>query len=451
MKKSLAVVLILLFVFSMACTALAAPGNQFADVPSNHWAYDAISKLAKAGIVSGYDDRNFHGDKTLTRYEMAQLVANAINKEGKANTEQKTIIDKLITEFASELNALGVRVANLEKKPSSFAISGDVRLRYRTNADQSATNLSTTIKSRFDSRVRVAISDENFVPDFSYYARIQGLNNTYSQNTNSQDINSATGSLAFDRFEIDWKHGNSTVQLGRYAPMLGPSLLVWSYGFPVDGINIMHKMGNLTATMGFADLTAAFNNAAVVVNTNKPSVTAQMASLQYDFAKGANVSLAYLKSMKPNSSITSSGYKFKQFDLTTSIKTGEFTILLEGIRNDYANLPANAEKNGFYGRLQYKTLDLQQPGSNILFVDYMKLGNWAVDSTFAMNNVFGDGGNGIGLDGAKGFGAGFAVTIAKNCDFWGAAYWLKPYDAARTGAAFNSYKPSFQAWTNFRF
>jgi len=452
MKKIMITVLVLVFILGIAGAAFAAPVTSFSDVPAKHWAYDAVAKLAKAGLVEG-DNGRFSGERKLTRYEMAQVIANAMTKIDQADAAAKASIEKLQAEFATELGSLGVRVAKLEKKPSSFAISGDLRIRYRSNADQSATNLSANTKSRFDTRARVMFADENFAPNLSYYGRLQSLNNTKDQNANSTDNKSVTGALSLDRFEVDWKNADTTVQLGRYVPNLGPSILVWSPGFPIDGINFTQKMGKLTATAGYADLTAAFDNAAGITNSKADTVTAQMASLQYDFVKGTNVSLAYLNSMKPNASVagSSNGYKFKQLDLTTSVKTGDFTILLEGIKNLHDNLPANAEKNGFYSRLQYKNLNLQQPGSTMLFIDYMKLGNWAVDSSAAMNNLFGCGGNGIGKDGAQGYGGGFATTIAKSCDFAFAAFWLKPYDAARTGAAFTSYKPSFQAWTNFRF
>ena len=69
MKKSIILTLALVFVLGIAGTAFAA--NPFVDVPAKHWAYDAVAKLAQAGIVDGYGDGTFKGDKTMTRYEMA--------------------------------------------------------------------------------------------------------------------------------------------------------------------------------------------------------------------------------------------------------------------------------------------------------------------------------------------------------------------------------------------
>lgn len=94
-------------------TALA---NPFDDVAKDHWSYDAVQTLADQGIVDGYGDGTFRGDKLMTRYEMAQIVGRAISRGKLAGPESKATIDKLSLEYADELNALGIRVDNIEKK-----------------------------------------------------------------------------------------------------------------------------------------------------------------------------------------------------------------------------------------------------------------------------------------------------------------------------------------------
>ncbi|MDF2927765.1 MAG: S-layer protein [Anaerospora sp.] len=71
MKKKIAAALAVTFALGVT-SAFAA--NPFVDVPAKHWAYDAVSKLAQAGIVDGYGDGTFRGDKNITRYEMAQIL-----------------------------------------------------------------------------------------------------------------------------------------------------------------------------------------------------------------------------------------------------------------------------------------------------------------------------------------------------------------------------------------
>jgi len=128
MKKSLIMTLVLVFVLGIGCTAFAGP---FADVPAKHWAYDAVSKLAQAGIVDGYGDGTFRGDKTMTRYEMAQIVGKAMERSDKADAENKALIKKLADEFAQELDSLGVRVTKLENKVGNITWTGQVREWYQ--------------------------------------------------------------------------------------------------------------------------------------------------------------------------------------------------------------------------------------------------------------------------------------------------------------------------------
>ena len=74
MKKSL----VLAMAMALGVTASAYAANPFSDVPAGHWAYDSISKLAAAGVIDGYGDATFGGDKLMTRYEMAQITAKAM-------------------------------------------------------------------------------------------------------------------------------------------------------------------------------------------------------------------------------------------------------------------------------------------------------------------------------------------------------------------------------------
>ncbi|AIF50364.1 S-layer homology domain-containing protein [Pelosinus sp. UFO1] len=134
-KKSLALALAVMLGCSVTGTALAATGteNPFTTVPSNHWAYPAVTQLVKAGLIDGYKDGDFRGDNAITRYEMASLVAKAMTHVDKADAANKAAIDKLSAEYANELNNLGVRVKNLEKKVNALGkmtIGGELRFRY---------------------------------------------------------------------------------------------------------------------------------------------------------------------------------------------------------------------------------------------------------------------------------------------------------------------------------
>ncbi|MBE3113187.1 MAG: S-layer homology domain-containing protein [Actinobacteria bacterium] len=111
MKK---LVLVLVLVLAFALPVLA---NPFADVPLNHWAYDAVDYLAARGVVIGYPDGTFGGNRMLTRYEFAEAIARVvanIDSMGFASAEDVAILEKLAIEFADELASLGVTVADLE-------------------------------------------------------------------------------------------------------------------------------------------------------------------------------------------------------------------------------------------------------------------------------------------------------------------------------------------------
>jgi hypothetical protein len=159
MKKLLTVVLIAVFVLTMTAAAYAAP--TFNDVPAKHWAYDAVSKLVKSGLIEGYGDGTFRGDKPMTRYEFAFLTVKAIDKFDQADNQQKALINKLSGEFADELNHMGARVAKLETKTNAWVFGGDFRSRYLVN-DPKYPGGTGHLKSseKFDMRERIGINGQ---------------------------------------------------------------------------------------------------------------------------------------------------------------------------------------------------------------------------------------------------------------------------------------------------
>ena len=110
-----------------------ASSSIFADVPADHWAYDAVAQLVQDGVVNGYSaDGTFKGDQSMSRYEMAQIVAKAMAKSDAADNNNKALIEKLSAEFSDELANLGVRVANLEAKTDNVKWNGLIRYDWNT-------------------------------------------------------------------------------------------------------------------------------------------------------------------------------------------------------------------------------------------------------------------------------------------------------------------------------
>lgn len=101
----------LIILLCLAAPAFAA--DPFAKVPAGHWAYDAVRQLASQGLIS----QNFNGKETVTRYEMANLIAKAVSKaeESHAKGNETELLKKLAAEFKAELEAIGKSTEKMER------------------------------------------------------------------------------------------------------------------------------------------------------------------------------------------------------------------------------------------------------------------------------------------------------------------------------------------------
>lgn len=115
-----------------ACFACAAvtvsAANPFTDISADDWAYQAVASLSDEGVIDGYPDGTFRGDKHVTRYEIAQIVARLMAKEDTLNASQKETLAKLSSQYANELKDLGVRIAELEKKRGATDLITELRV-----------------------------------------------------------------------------------------------------------------------------------------------------------------------------------------------------------------------------------------------------------------------------------------------------------------------------------
>ena len=202
MKKTLVTALTTALVVGAASTTFAA-ANPFSDVPADHWAYDAVAQLAKDGVIEGYGDGTYQGSNSITRYEMAQMVAKAMAKEDQANAADKAMIDKLAAEFSDELNNLGVRVSNLEKKVDNVKFGGEVRYTY-TSAhlqDQPSTARTNTNRIRLRLNVAAEVNDH-----WTAKTRID-----YNTNMDS----STNASTNVPRAYVEGTYGTTKIDLGK--------------------------------------------------------------------------------------------------------------------------------------------------------------------------------------------------------------------------------------------
>lgn len=207
MKKTLVSVLTTALVVGAVSTTFAA-ANPFADVPTDHWAYDAVSTLAADGVIEGYGT-GFKGDKNVTRYEMAQMIAKAMAKTNVSGND-KALLDKLAAEFADELNNLGVRVANLERNADKVKFTGEARYRYWSYRDEQA-NGSKTKDNKNSLQYRLLPTAE-INDNWHVTARLIG----YTELSKDKDADdSRNGSVQLNYVYADGQYHNFEVKVGK--------------------------------------------------------------------------------------------------------------------------------------------------------------------------------------------------------------------------------------------
>lgn len=187
---------------SVAVPALAADTNEFfADVPTGHWAYDAVMSLADDGLVEGYEDGSFGGDRNMTRYEMAKLIDN-LREQTDVSAEQKAMIDDLAAEFANEIDSLRDEVADIKEEQERIKVSGDTRLRYAALDDNG---------DKTDYRARVNV-DASISDNLAFNARLATGDTPH--NEGSANVVLDTANVATSLLDVDLAIGRQDLFLG---------------------------------------------------------------------------------------------------------------------------------------------------------------------------------------------------------------------------------------------
>ena len=164
-------------IMGVASTSFAS-SNPFSDVPSDSWAYDAVSTLANDGVIDGYPDGTYKGQNTMTRYEMAQIVARAMTKTDIEKAD-KALVDKLAAEFAEELDNLGVRVAELEKKSDNVKWKGELKYKYvQANHDGGKDKRTNKLEFKLEPKAYIGNSDWTANAEIKYVLKPETDSNT---------------------------------------------------------------------------------------------------------------------------------------------------------------------------------------------------------------------------------------------------------------------------------
>lgn len=363
MKKSL----VLAMAMALGVTASAYAANPFSDVPAGHWAYDAVNKLAAEGVVDGYPDGTYGGDKLMTRYEMAQIVAKAMAKG--AN------VDKLAAEFADELDSLGVRVANLEKKADNVKVTGEIRYSYR-DVDGDVNGNESVLRSRL--WVNGQINE-----DWSYTGMFE----------NNQDFGNETGDdeIDFARAYVEGRVGGLDVVAGRYNEVTFSGNIL-DANLDMAKVSYGDKI-KVSAAAGKAyDSVEVDEEAGKLLDSDDRIYIGTLEAALGD----VDAYVAYFK--------TNSDMDKEIWNVGASYGFGDFTLSAEYMRGDKEYY--NAGKDGWWADLAWKGAEADQPGSYGIHAGYYDQSPSAYIMPTTDAEYFDDG--------YKGWNVGVSYTFAKN-------------------------------------
>ena len=349
----------------------AYAANPFSDVTPDDWAYQAVSDLSDQGVVEGYPDGTFKGERNMTRYELAQIIARLMAKEDQLNAEQKATLDKLAGEYADELANLGVRVGNLEKKVGNIYWSGDARMRYQDKSLDKADN--------WDGRMRINVKAQ--VNDSTTFnGRL-----TYNMNFKSDDGNNPTDDTKDNGVYMDVlkaKHyfgKDVALTLGRYANNFG-NQAGWRFGdsHDFDGAELAYNNGKLNVAAGFGQFDTNYNKKAD--NAPVGDEDAFYARAGYDF-NVAKLGVDYVK-FQEGSKYTVDPKQGKTFKGDDELLGVDLLVPFGGhqrwnVQGEYVkNTTTDLDKDDAWNAgLQYSNFNWKKPGSFALGVWYNDVGD----------------------------------------------------------------------------
>lgn len=374
MKKSIISAITTGMILVGATATTFASANPFSDVPADHWAYDAVSQLAKDGVIEGYGDGTYKGDTEITRYEMAQMVARAMAKEDSMNATDKAMVQKLQAEFCDELSNLGVRVSSLEKKVDNVKWSGEVRYTYdssrhdQLNGHEDVKNNENLLQFRLTPTATV---NEHWQAKARFIADIDMNEDTEAKDTK------------LDKVYAEGQYGNTNIKLGK-VPFEVDSNLIFNSDHQFSGGEVSFGSKVFKTTLGagrFSGNDSIGNDATTKFND---TANYQFIGMQYTNSKFSG-GLAYhhlnskdFQSIERNDKSTTEdaqilGVNDKyQFDNNFGLDTA------------YAkNFKQDKQAKAVSVQLNYKGAKASQKGSWGSFLAYRYLGgNVAIDPSY---------------------------------------------------------------------
>lgn len=396
--------------------ACAFAANPFVDVPSDSWAYKSVVELADAGIIQGVDGSYFQGERNITRYEAAEMVAKAMAHMDKASVEQRALINKLADEYADELNNLGVRVSALENRVGNVKLSGDARIRFQHQDTSSEASTGYKKDASWDYRVRVRAN-----------AKVNDRT-TVTYGISTDDINFADNGAASDNkniftddAKVDYNFGGDhwNLSVGRTDTYIlgGENAYGFQYGDVFDRAELKYTSDHFAATAGYGK----FKAGDIAGTDDMDGVKTGYGELEGFFgggrAAGSAVGVYYNDfTVAGGEGSEQLGDGFRADDLWgayASLNFGKWNALAnyEKINSNNSYLGAGDTKDPevWIGKLTYGSADSDARGSWDAWVEYINSDKGALlggaTNSWRDDSV---------LDNVKSWGVGIDYTLAKN-------------------------------------
>ena len=366
-KKTLVSAITAALVVGAASTTFAA-ANPFSDVPADSWAYDAVSTLAADGVIDGYPDGTYQGQNTMTRYEMAQIVARAMAKTDLEKAD-KALVDKLAAEFAEELDNLGVRVADLEKKSDNVKWGGELRYRYYDIDRDSRLGDETHNKVLFRLEPKAYIGDSGWTAN----ARLD-----YEMNLSSDENNDG---VLVDRAWVEGPLFGATVQAGRIPVFTAQGLM---FDDRISGGTIAFGSDEFKTTLAAGRYNKDHDD--VTGTESVRDITAEYYGVQFDYAPNDNLALnAGYTALNGIDANYADSYKamarpaYDGNDASIWYVGGKYAFDKNvAFVGEYAqNTDADDEDQAWTAELQYKGANVADPGSWGMYAGYRQIEAYA--------------------------------------------------------------------------
>lgn len=414
---------------ALSATAFAADGaDSFSDVPKDHWSYEALDYLAKNGVIEGYADGTFQGNRTMSRYEMAAITARAMQASN-LDIGARSVLEKLEKEYGSELATLRAQVEqnteDIKKNREAierFKVHGFVRTQYDYDKNTDADTLDRSANRFYmDLRLDMKVNDIWTVKAQSETNRHYNdghLRSENAMNDNAQQTWSGHDGN-FQRIWVEAQENGRWLNLGRAWRGLGFQNVLFGnesdgfqFGIPIKGTNLTASgfwmastgAGNKESLYGVGLWGAVGHNFDINVAYARSSLgkNERYSSGLIDHNEADPVTHRVFPVYRDNDRTNMRSYGYVVSAATNVAKNVR-------VIGDYVQTDADVQKKSVALRLNYKGTKLDDVGSFGVYARYVRYG--------ANGWLAGDDEWGSTWNGTKGWIVGFKYVPWKNVEW----------------------------------